>query len=796
MEHINPSDQTSQLPDNPVNKEGLSLKGWTIIGFCLVVAFALSVRLFYIHESSKSITFENPVIDAATYNVKAIDLAEKGLMDSEFFWQQFFYPFYLSGVYYCFGSSIIVAKIIQAILGAMTCGLTFIIGKKLFNFTAGIIAAFITAVYGPLIFQEAELIAAGFTAFWAVLLVLLFLKAKDKPTFKLFFLLGIVGALSTLTRPNFLLFFGMSATWLVMSCLIAEWSKKAALTFKVLLLIIGFALTVSPVSYLNYKINGNLSFLPASGGCNLYIGNNPDFDAAQLRPGYKWESMVNVPVKYGYKDDIWEKQKFFIKEVKGFFVSDPVRFIKGLISKDMQLLSSREMPGNVDVYLFRDSSKLLSCLMWKYGNFGFPFGVLLPLAVLGICLSWRRLSPPLLLFLLMYSLPLIFTHIESRYRMALIPLLAIAAGQGVLSLRQMLISQRWMPLAASMVFMSTVVLGATIPGPFVSETLDYLPELHLRIGVSLKDKGLLTEAMEHYDRAIELNPQYAEAYYSKGAMLYYDGQIEESIANFEKTLEFEPQDSRAYNNLGSAYGSMGKLEKAASCFEKTLELSLNDYDAFMNLAKTYIMLKSDQQAIEVYSEALKYYPDNLIILNNLASLYRRRNLPEQARVFYEKSVELAPDDPQQHYYFASFLSTYGTDLEIESQYQAVLRLDPDFLQAHLDFASFLVKQGKTQQGLDHFKKALAIQPANFDIRFNIGLILAQLERYAESVDEFEILLAQYPQNADLHAIVGELLLKMGGTQQAIDEFRKALKINPDHNGAKSGLEEIFSTRRR
>jgi tetratricopeptide (TPR) repeat protein len=606
------------------------LKRWAIIGFCLVFAFALSVRLFYLHESSKSITFENPILDAATYHDKAIVLARDGAMDSEFFWQQFFYPFYLSGVYYCFGSSIAVAKIIQAILGAVTCGLTFLLGKRLFNFTTGIIAAGLTAAYGPLVFQEAELIAAGFTAFWAVLLLLLFLKAKDKPSFKLLFILGIIGALSTITRPNFLLFFSAATIWLVVSRAVIGRQEVKLLPAKILVIALGFVVGVAPVSYLNYRINGNLSFLPASGGINLYIGNNPDFDAAELRPGYKWEHIISIPIEHGYKEDIWEKQEFFYKETKRFFVSDPVRFVKGLLSKTMQLLSSREMPGNVDVYLFRDSSKLLSCLMWKYRKFGFPFGVLLPLAVFGFCVSWRKVSIPFLLFIAFYSLPLIFAHIEARYRMALIPLLAIAAAGGICGLGRMMIGRRWMPLAGSIVLMSVVVFGSTVPGPFVSETQDYLPELHLRVGVSLKDKGKPSEAMEHYDRAIKLNPEYSEAYYSKGAMLYFDGKIEEAIINFEKALELEPKDFRVYNNLGSAYGRSGYFEKAVFCFRETLKIKQNDYEAFMNLANTYIIMKQYHKAAEVYQEALKYHPDDITFNGNLAKLKMYLDHKDQA----------------------------------------------------------------------------------------------------------------------------------------------------------------------
>ncbi len=59
------------------------------------------------------------------------------------------------------------------------------------------------------------------------------------------------------------------------------------------------------------------------------------------------------------------------------------------------------------------------------------------------------------------------------------------------------------------------------------------------------------EAMKDYDKAIELNPQYAEAYNNRGIAKAELGRNEEAMKDYDKAIELNPQYAEAYNNRGS-----------------------------------------------------------------------------------------------------------------------------------------------------------------------------------------------------------------------------------------------------
>jgi 4-amino-4-deoxy-L-arabinose transferase-like glycosyltransferase len=105
-----------------------------------IFALALVVRLVYLWESSAGPSFAIPVLDAGTYDGLARSLTAGQRVSGELFWQPVFYPYFLSIVYWLSDGSIIFGKIVQVLLGSLTCLLTYYLGKRVFNNGTGMIA--------------------------------------------------------------------------------------------------------------------------------------------------------------------------------------------------------------------------------------------------------------------------------------------------------------------------------------------------------------------------------------------------------------------------------------------------------------------------------------------------------------------------------------------------------------------------------------------------------------------------------------------------------------------------------
>jgi len=80
-----------------------------------------------------------------------------------------------------------------------------------------------------------------------------------------------------------------------------------------------------------------------------------------------------------------------------------------------------------------------------------------------------------------------------------------------------------------------------------------LARTHFNRGVAYRGLKDYKKAIEDYDKAIEINPQYAKAYNNRGVAYGKLKEYKKAIEDFDKAIKINPQYAAAYNNLGKAY---------------------------------------------------------------------------------------------------------------------------------------------------------------------------------------------------------------------------------------------------
>ena len=95
-------------------------------------------------------------------------------------------------------------------------------------------------------------------------------------------------------------------------------------------------------------------------------------------------------------------------------------------------------------------------------------------------------------------------------------------------------------------------------------------DTYSNLGNVLKDLGKPKEAVEAFNKAVSLNPDFAEAYFNKGNVLKDQGRPEEAIEAYKDALSRKPNYAKAYNNMGNALKDQGKLEEAIEAYKKAI----------------------------------------------------------------------------------------------------------------------------------------------------------------------------------------------------------------------------------
>jgi tetratricopeptide (TPR) repeat protein len=219
-----------------------------------------------------------------------------------------------------------------------------------------------------------------------------------------------------------------------------------------------------------------------------------------------------------------------------------------------------------------------------------------------------------------------------------------------------------LPSQSAYIVFFTLALNARIdPNSNDSKTLTYfdsaiesIPE-NLIGSTNLAEAYLfratfITEALKDYDRAIadynkaiELNPNYAEAYSDRGVTYYYKNDSDQALADYNKAIELKPDFAIPYNNRGFFYYNKGEFERAIADFDKSIQLDPNVALTYVNRGGTYCTIgKYDLGAADAET-AIRLKPDYAeAYVNRGTAFYQAGNFP-LAFIDFTLAIKLKPD---------------------------------------------------------------------------------------------------------------------------------------------------------
>jgi len=128
---------------------------------------------------------------------------------------------------------------------------------------------------------------------------------------------------------------------------------------------------------------------------------------------------------------------------------------------------------------------------------------------------------------------------------------------------------------------------------------------HLRLGDELWNKGKEPSAIEEYQEAVRLKPNWAEAHFALGFAHGMSGHGTEAEQEFRTVIRLKPKWADAYGNLGSALSWQGKYAEAEKEYREALVLGGRKASVLQGLANTLDHLGRRKEARKYWEEALK-----------------------------------------------------------------------------------------------------------------------------------------------------------------------------------------------
>ena len=609
-----------------------------------IFATALLARLVHVWQLGASPFGDLLLGDSAGYDRWARELAAGDWLGSEVFYQAPLYPYLLGVVYAALGSDVTVVRVCQAVLGSASAVLLAAAGGRFFSPRVGIAAGAVLALYAPAIFVDATLQKSVVDVFLLTgLLWLLSRTLNGAPPARRWIGLGVLLGALCLTRENALILVGALGTWLWMERRTRRgWLRQAALVAA------GVAVVLVPVALRNGAVGGEWHLTTSQFGPNFYIGNSAGADGA-----YR-------PLRYGRGDAAFERDdatalaeaavgrdlspagvsRYWVGQAIDDIAAAPGRWLRLMVRKGALTFNAVEAVDTESQYAHAEHSLPLAATGWLA-----HFGLLVPLAAVGIAVTWpqrQRLLPLYLMFGL-YAASVIAFYVFARYRYPLAPFLvlfAAAGGEHLARVARGAATVSHAPILAGIVL--ACIAGANWP---------LLSKDHMRaasynnLATAYREQGDLPRAIQLYETALALDEDYAQAHSNIGSALAASGEPERAIEHYRQAIAADPGAGDLRYNYGNALLAANLYSEAAEQFRFAVEAWPEDAEAYNNLGIALASARRMAEAAEAFREAVRLDPAGARAHRNLGIALEALGDADGAQRHYAEAQRLEAAAP-------------------------------------------------------------------------------------------------------------------------------------------------------
>jgi len=602
-----------------------------------VFAVAFAARLIFVWHSRRVPFFFSPIIDANGYDSRAAELLTTGI-SARTFDQAPLYTMFLAANYFLFGQGYLAPRIVQSLMGAASCVMVQRLGARLAGRTAGVIAGFAGALYGPLVFYETDLLREVLVIFLALALLLCLLRSQESGRLPWAAAAGFLMGLSLIARENTILFLPMAAAWLFFRANSPSKNRWLAPTLFVLLAV----LPVVPVTMRNYVNSGELVFISSQGGMNFFIGNSADSERLTgLQPGIAWDRMRKAPqAELGENASPNASNGWFFRSAFRDIAAAPGAWVKKLVKKAWLVFDGEELEPNNDINLYRGESWLLRALILRLGPLWFPFGLVAPLFVLGAVTRKPSAGAWLILgFIAAYATSLALFHVRARYRLPIAPVMLPFAVAGALWVGKQWKVRNAKVLAAGL--LGLLAVAALVNAPIADVSFAHRFPTHYMLGKSWQIGGQDLKAVQEFERALNGHEDFAELRHDYGQSLVRLGREDEGLRQFERAVALAPDWAPYRTHLGQLYRMKGERLQA-----RAWELMQKDPASPEGMAYVRESWRLLSGAVKELETAEELDPFDVTIVHDLAFLHEMAGDEAAFRQRLEEFIKRARNKPE------------------------------------------------------------------------------------------------------------------------------------------------------
>ncbi|MDE0401273.1 MAG: tetratricopeptide repeat protein [Candidatus Poribacteria bacterium] len=335
------------------------------------------------------------------------------------------------------------------------------------------------------------------------------------------------------------------------------------------------------------------------------------------------------------------------------------------------------------------------------------------------------------------------------------------------------------------------------------------PNLQLILGHIYKRLGKDVEAVNAYQRAVELAPNTYYPHFALGQayaiLLQHENAISalKQAATFaEETQTATPEDLTAtYKALGRAYFRRDRVDEAISAWTKIAELDPENIFARIELADLFREQELYGQAIAQHEAIIEFKADDpyrvCLSRREIGNIHEAKGDYETAIQIYDTALALtAPGNWLRKDLQQRIIGIYAADGNWEGlieYYQKKLEITPNEPELLGLLAAAYIENQQPEEGITTYQKAVELAPTDANLRLSLIAAFRNAERFEDAAVAYESLSEQAPDDFGIYRELGELYLHLQDEGKARATYQRMVDRAPENAGTHLILAEIYAS---
>ncbi|MGM0598387.1 MAG: tetratricopeptide repeat protein [Candidatus Rifleibacteriota bacterium] len=266
--------------------------------------------------------------------------------------------------------------------------------------------------------------------------------------------------------------------------------------------------------------------------------------------------------------------------------------------------------------------------------------------------------------------------------------------------------------------------------------------------ISIEEKDL---ANQHLDRSISF------------AMC---GKLDQAIEAAEKAVEIDPDFSQAFNKLGDYYLKQGQLQKAAEAYRKAIVISPESENSHFDLGRTLAMLAQYDEALDSLNKAVELKPDHAETYAYIGQVYFEKQDYENAVTNLQIAIQKDSENIMASYLLGIVSAKIGKESQARQLFKAVvdrysqlINMKPKFAEGYYYIGKTHFFLGDLENAVKNLKKAVELDTEDVDYHYSFGMLYSDAEAFFA---------------------LAEALLENENPSEAREYINKALELEPNN----------------